>query len=1567
MSRHQDDCFSAHKRSLLVPVSRSQRALLSGVLLVLLLAQMLGNGIFASTPVFAASKPVPASAHLTLQQFLREGQPNPLYRQPFTFPRMPPPVHLAKGEQLADLQHLPPSAEPPTMKPLQVTLSSAFLTGSSPAPTTSPTPTATPTGTPSASGTLDLLSSDQRLEVQIAPASFDLSQAKTVQGTPLPAGSSLILTISQVHGTFVGQIDVLGQYTVQITDAQGVAVQGIHLKQPISILFHYDPQVIADLGLDPGRLLLVWPQQIAAARAAHQPWNAYALLMHNDARTHTLSAQSNVLVNGTLLTATGSPDNASPPRPNLASAQGNSGQLSYAYPLTVAPGPLGTVPQLVLSYASATTNGRHNHASPAPDFGEGWSLSLGAISASEYPSNSAGGAATWYSLSGVDGISDLLVPTPNSNPVSYITEHGSQLKIVQSSANGQPCFQAWDPSGNEYLFGCTSDSLQYYTDSSGTRHNYEWDLEKLIPANEGPGTDGRYLSVSYEQDKASSNGYTTIRDAVIKQIIYGDGTTVSGTVDFSYQGPYNDGSWVSKYTSSDGLRSDDPVNDSGGLNAPLVMATFTPVSVTSYVGSDSGGQKDSRYSFSFSDSGYASCWDDYTQLPMYCAGEHLLQSVTPTVYQNGTGHQLPGLVVGYSAKLEDSYYDTTQPLPSDPNLHYNVATYWQYLNSYDDLATGVGATISYGEAFNNTHGTPASNGDNRYDPLYCPTYGGCDSSPYNHPDDQAWSEQVVTQITARGTDSSSSGLALATTTYHYRLTKIGTGCPSDGSITDCVGDNWIPPTDNDFLDFYHTEFRGFGEVDILSPAGDLTVQHYAATDGPDTPEGNAHNYTSGSLEDQESYQGSSTGGPLLLETENLYAGYNDWNNTGTHNACHGSYPPTYVPCEVMLTSSRTYQDEGGSLGSGPMVQRDYTYDDYTPTNGLGSYGCPPGNSQNDGSHYNNLCQENTEGSNLPNYPNPFISQLWTYQPTDTTVSGRVYYNVKLAAHSELDDSSGTIYDCQSFKYDQNRNSGVPTPAAGFLTTVNWYQQSACTPANFGTPQITTYAGYDLDGNQLMSVDGVATAHASFYGSGGISGKNGCTLSSAPAIYSQANWTAGAYTTCTTYDSKSALPTSTTNAFGQTSSTGYDNTQGDLPISTTDANGQITQLTYSYDSNGNLTVQTSEPGDAPPNYTTQSEHISTCTTSSSLPCFEIDSKTSLYPGAVTQSFYDALGRQVETRSPGPDDGYGTIVYTVYNDTAHSVFQSEPFEVKAGSGWLDPNGATDKNGHTVYGAVTFYDALNRVIATQDLLFDAGSSSGINCNPLGARATTCLIYKLDTVSSLSSDSNTYETTRSIDANNHVSESLSDVLGHVRYVETYSGTQGNSPTVNSLTATQYNALGEPTSVTVTDESPHNTQSVTSISTTMQYDNLGRLIKVFDPDRGTHTYSYNADNQFTADTSSGRIIGYNYDLLGRLGCEQSGSATIDADGSCSSGTQPLVQNTYDSNILGTQGSDDFPLGRLTKSVATTYYPEGTTLSTTQKWQYDARGRVSTTQLKFSLPASWNVTTALPTYQETLT
>ncbi len=298
----------------------------------------------------------------------------------------------------------------------------------------------------------------------------------------------------------------------------------------------------------------------------------------------------------------------------------------------------------------------------------------------------------------------------------------------------------------------------------------------------------------------------------------------------------------------------------------------------------------------------------------------------------------------------------------------------------------------------------------------------------------------------------------------------GSGCNGQ-----CVSDSWIPPSDGDWLDYYHSEFRGFAEVDITSPSGDLTVQHYASTFGWDTPQDDQQNYASGSLLDQEVYQGSSTT-TLLQETQNIDGGYNWWDGTSTWNSCNGDYNGIYTPCEVMVISSRSTQYDGSGSGnsSAPWLEHDYTYDDYEAGTGrgLGNYHLCD---QTTSGSYHNLCTDAVAGTNLPNFSaykdtqtnTAFdITHTWTYQTNDTSVNGWVYYDVNKAVSSQIDDSQGNIDDCQSFSYDQNANSGVPSPGAGLLTTTNWYHQSACTPGSFGTPTITTYAGYDNDGNQL---------------------------------------------------------------------------------------------------------------------------------------------------------------------------------------------------------------------------------------------------------------------------------------------------------------------------------------------------------------------------------------------------------------------------------------------------------------------------------------------------------------------
>ena len=230
--------------------------------------------------------------------------------------------------------------------------------------------------------------------------------------------------------------------------------------------------------------------------------------------------------------------------------------------------------------------------------------------------------------------------------------------------------------------------------------------------------------------------------------------------------------------------------------------------------------------------------------------------------------------------------------------------------------------------------------------------------------------------------------------------------------------------------------------------------------------------------------------------------------------------------------------------------------------------------------------------------------------------------------------------------------------------------------------------------------------------------------------------------------------------------------------------------------------------------------------------------------------------------------------------------------------------------------------------------------------------------------SDSTQYALATSIDPNGHVTQSFTDVLGRVRYTQTDSGVFGSTLTLTKQTQTQYNVLNKPTSISVIDEQPQSGESPTGVSTSMTYDDLGRLLTVTDPDQGMFSYTYDPDGQVIATTqtsgSNSRTVGVNYDLLGRPGCEQTAVPTFNTTGACSAGS-PLVVNTYDTTVLGTKGSTDFPVGQLTKSVATTYYPDSTSASVTNLVQHDQRGRTLNAQMQVGLPSGWNA--GLPSYQ----
>ena len=850
-------------------------------------------------------------------------------------------------------------------------------------------------------------------------------------------------------------------------------------------------------------------------------------------------------------------------------------------------------------------------------------------------------------------------------------------------------------------------------------------------------------------------------------------------------------------------------------------------------------------------------------------------------------------------------------------------------------AMGVGATsITYHTAYNNSHGTPSTAGDTRYDTLYCINNpSNCNSGTAYYPmDDKMWTMQVVTIITAAGKDSSASSLSPATTTYDYWLTKTQGMCPADSASppdTDCVGYGWIPNSGTDWQDYYHGIFTGFGKVLTISPTGDLTVQNYASTWGWDSSSADSRNYLAGQVLDEEVYQGSNINDAnLLTKTMNSYGGQN---STQVACASTSTYPSTmYRPCETVLLSSRTttYEKTGSGNTNAPWVQKDYTYDDYTSSGGLGDNHQTPATGS-----YHNVQQVVTSGSNIPSR-----TQHWTYYTTNTNTGGVTYYNVHSVAHSDTVDANNHMWQCEDTTYDAGVANGVPTPSAGWPTTETSYTNCA----NQSATAFKSYHGYDKYGNQVASVDAFGVANPSLYSS------TGCTLTTAPQFFPTSAWSATHYTDCSGYDAVSSLPTDSWSVLGQHTSTAYDGTQGLLPITQTDANNQVANTSYSYDASGNKTAQMKLPNEAG-SYTSQATITSLCTDSSTLPCVEMDSNTALYSSVKTRVFYDSLGRKVETQTPGPDGSHTTVSFTVYNDQTHAVFSSLPFVVNSRTTWLDPNGAIDDTGATPGGTSVTLDPLGRTISTTDALSNQSSVS----------------YGLGSVSG---DSNTYAITTGADANKHVQVSYADVLDEKRYVQQESGISGGTLTANTQKAYQYNALQKPTTIVVTDLAPQSGQTVTSVTTQVQYNDVGEVTTLVDPDRGTLTYTYDADGRSLTEVSGTRTVGTSYDVLGRIRCVQDAAPTTDGSGNCSSGSHPLVQNTYDSTFLGTAGTTDFPVGELTQSVATTYYDPNNysnKATVTQQFQHDQRGQDVASNLQTSVPSSWNVTTALPTYTRT--
>ncbi len=249
MAPFDDDplCLSPSipRRRALVPLHR--------VLASLLLCLLLGTDILQGWPLalptaHAAALPTPTPPTMTLQKFLsqkiNDGHQHGSFHYPSTVPPIPGASHVSKPQ--APL----PSVEPAKMQTVSLGVDSSLLS-------TSGLSTHGSTASGLRGNPLHVRGSDGRLEVTIAPGSLDLSHATVTSGAT-PVGPFTV-RVSQLHGHLIGSSSILGSYQIQILDHLGRVVHGVQLLQPATIVYHYQPWEMSDLGLDPGHIRLSWP------------------------------------------------------------------------------------------------------------------------------------------------------------------------------------------------------------------------------------------------------------------------------------------------------------------------------------------------------------------------------------------------------------------------------------------------------------------------------------------------------------------------------------------------------------------------------------------------------------------------------------------------------------------------------------------------------------------------------------------------------------------------------------------------------------------------------------------------------------------------------------------------------------------------------------------------------------------------------------------------------------------------------------------------------------------------------------------------------------------------------------------------------------------------------------------------------------------------------------------------------------------------------------------------------------------------------------------------------------
>jgi RHS repeat-associated protein len=1285
----------------------------------------------------------------------------------------------------------------------------------------------------------------------------------------------------------------------------------------------------------------------------------------HDATQHTLAAV--VPLTGT--TGTGSFDTfgsvATFGKPDPATVDLSGGSLNFSVPIDLPPGEGGLTPPLTLAYSSASVAEQHNQQAPASWVGEGWNLGLGSISWAEH-NVTANCASTcgnnWedsWQLSDPFGTGGELIPpnngvatyyddNPNNTyfdgtnysnmPAQWHTANESHAKIYSyvgpNSLSGMaakpPCFRVWLPNGLMEEFGCTADSLQWYPTSSGDRIA-NWFLDLITDP------EGNQIHITYASDMAP--GYPRATEPLYIEYdspnCRSAQTACTGSAwaplvriafNFSNHVEYPGNTPSGCNTSDANVRCDDPQNltSSGGDPAPQVMDTFALNDIRVYTRSSTSVawgnaplQKD--YQFTYYVTGpttYSNPSDDKNQS---AAGEFALTKLQ--VYGDDGATKLPPRTFIYGVYYQ-YYEDSNLTTPTDIGCgwSWNVGKgsgrcpLWD-VNRYGnnlflteaDNGLGLSTTYTWQQANNNTHGV--TSGRNALSPFACADHL---NYPCDLADDENWSRIVLTQQTSSlkvptSSNPSPTSPTQSTTAYAYTLTPLVAP-----ECSDCQqGMYWGNQNDGDWQDFYNTHFMGFGEADVTAPNLAVTKHHFYSTMGygvfdsnqattnchssngcPVAPWWDPRNALHGHETETDEYDSSGT--TLLKQSKATfnaqcppsgvaatptYQGVS-WDGQLVSELDHNN--PVAV-CDLQTTST-TSNVEDGSSGPYTSSTTSTTYDPYGRV-------ATTTTTSNGGSPYQ-------------------VAHHYGYTQNDA-VSASEYgasgtYLMDFPAFSDTEDlgSPVTRTACEYTNYDGAANYLGQTSALtyGLVTRHDAYTSCGTSP-NYapGGQDAATTTTYGLWGQVLASTDADALA--------GDATHTHCTTTASVLV----GGSASPYSSCATYDGTyGLLPATNTNALSQSTSSAY--SQGSAtgngwwPTSATDANGQATSA--SYDPLGRITALTL-PGEGSGLTTRTASYTVWCAaTGAQGPCVEIDTTQRLNSSTTltTRTFYDGLGRKVETRTSAPG-GQDVVQYWFYDPTTGAVgFASVPYFVAAYTG--GPGAAAyslpdDSIKSSQQGTSYSYDALGRVTKTVNALSQATLTS----------------YNVVSLTLGVHGNNTYEQTTVTDANGHQSATLMDAWGRAGIIQTYTG---NSPATYQMYQQVQYWYGYTTDHAAQIILPDGTSQIA-----FAYDGLGRQISLTDPDRGHETYSYDADGNVT------QMV----DARGASGTTYAGYDALDRQtwrNTTNSSTGAYVTYGYDDTTNGNLG-----IGRLTSETFSG--GPNNVWSGSYHTNYDGRGQPTTT------------------------